>query len=246
MLLRLSTLILLFGLNTGWADPTRDAWESLLTKRLSKRPAFDFVEANPDLLNVPIYGDSISVGYTPRVSEQLAGKANVFRLHTNGGESSSFIPKMEKLHKTMGPFWKFQWDVIHFNVGLRDLKYLNDLALDAENGKQVSSTKEYRENLDAIIAYLKQLAPHAALIFATTTPVPEGQSGMIAGDAAHYNETALQFMREHPEIIINDLYTLTLPHQSDWWILPGNAHFNEVGQHAQDDQVTGAILTAIE
>ncbi len=35
--------------------------------------------------------------------------------------------------------WDFEWDVIHINVGLHDLKYVNDREkLDMENGQLVA------------------------------------------------------------------------------------------------------------
>ena len=88
--------------------------------------------------------------------------------------------------KTLDQPWNFEWDVIQFNVGLHDLKYLNGKKLDRKNGKQVTSLEEYEQNLNAIVVYLTQLAPDASLVFATTTSVPEGATGRDAGDASKY------------------------------------------------------------
>lgn len=49
--------------------------------------------------------------------------------------------------------------------------------LDKIKGKQVSSMAEYKLKLDKVCKYLIQESPKAKLIFATTTPVPEGASG---------------------------------------------------------------------
>ncbi len=150
------------------------------------------------------------------------------------------------MHKAMEGHWKFKWDVIHFNVGLHDLKYLNKKNdLDLENGKQVASLEEYAANLEAIIAYLKDLAPDATLIFATTTPVPENAAGRRAGDAVRYNQTALEVMAKHPEIQINDLYALTKPMQAEWWVEPGNVHYERVGQKAQAHAVASKIAESL-
>lgn len=224
-----------------------DTWYKLVDKGFKKSPAFAYVENNPDLPNVLIYGDSISIGYTPRVRADLEGRANVYRICRNGGPSGSFIGKMTVMHDAMrdqrldAP-WTHEWDVIHFNVGLHDLKFVYQGKLDKENGRQVSSLKVYQKNLRNIVAYLKKIAPDATLIFATTTPVPEGEPGRFAGDAQKYNDAALEVLRDFPEIVINDLFTFTKPNQSEWWTKPGDVHYLEAGKNAQGDEVARIIL----
>jgi hypothetical protein len=63
--------------------------------------------------------------------------------------------------------WTFEWDVIHFNVGLHDFTVTN---IGEEEGKHVSKTSidVFKNNLRDIVTYLQQLAPNAKLIFATT------------------------------------------------------------------------------
>ncbi|QDV53662.1 SGNH/GDSL hydrolase family protein [Gimesia fumaroli] len=225
----------------------KDAWEKLVrSPRFLKRATFQFVENNPKLPNVFLYGDSISIAYTDATRNALKGKANVYRLYCNGGDSSSFIQKMKTMHDTMRDekvkdHWGFDWDVIHFNVGLHDLKYLNGRKLDRKNGKQVTSLEDYEKNLRAMIAYLKELAPQAKLIFVTTTPVPEGEPGRVAGDAAKYNAVALKVLKEYPEIGVNDLYGFTKPHHKEWWTKPGNVHFNATGATAQGNESARVI-----
>ena len=199
-----STLISLLCVCVLWAGSAQagsaeEAWYGLVGEKFSVRPEFAYVENNPELPNVLIYGDSISIGYTQRVRGMLRGRANVYRLHCNGGDSGSFIAKMNTMHDTMrapgldSP-WDFEWDIIHFNVGLHDLKYVSETGLDKVNGKQVSSITEYQQNLREIVAYLERQAPDAKLIFATTTPVPEGELGRFAGDAQRYNDAALEVL----------------------------------------------------
>lgn len=225
----------------------KEAWQKLVrSPRFNKRPAFQYVKNNPQLPNVLLYGDSISIAYTDATREALKGKANVYRLYCNGGDSSSFIQKMKTMHATMqkddlNDPWKFDWDVIHFNVGLHDLKYMNGKKLDRVNGTQAISPADYEKNLRAIIAYLKQLAPKAKLIFATTTPVPEGEPGRIAGDAAKYNQIALKVLKDYPEIAVDDLYAFTKPQHAQWWTKPGNVHFNTAGATAQGKEVARVI-----
>ncbi len=189
---RLISVICLVWMGVANADPAKEAWNSLLNPKHAKQAEFNFVENDPGLSNVLIYGDSISIGYTQAVRDQLAGKANVYRIHLNGGDSGTLIPKMNRMHDVMrdpelAGHWSFEWDVIHFNVGLHDLKYVVDtgkrVKLDKKNGTQVHSQDEYRENLSGVLSYLESTFPDAKLIFATTTPVPEGEPGRVAGDA---------------------------------------------------------------
>jgi len=221
----------------------REAWKNLA----NKGEAFKYVSPNKKLPNVFIYGDSISIGYTPTVRKELEGKANVFRFHKNGQSSNKFIPFVEKMKTTMfQPYlkegWDFTWDVIHFNVGLHDLKYIKDGKLDLENGKQVNSPEKYKENLDGICQYLMKEYPKAKLIFATTTAVPqEGADGRIAGDSIIYNKAALEVLAKYPSIQINDLYAFTKPNEKAWYIKPHNVHYNNLGKTAQGKHVANLI-----
>lgn len=240
--------VLLSGL--AYASSAKDAWDGLAGKKFANREVFKFVDNDPELKNVLIYGDSISIGYTQTVRESLKDKANVYRIYCNGGDSGSFIKKMTTMHKAMCDkknegHWSFKWDVIHFNVGLHDLKYVVGGKLDKINGKQVNSTDQYAKNLSNIITYLNKLAPKAKLIFATTTPVPECERGRIAGDAVKYNKVALNVLKDHPQIIVNDLYEFTKPNQPKWAIKPGNVHFKADGQTAQGTEVARIIEQAL-
>lgn len=241
----------LLSAGSASAGTAKEAWGKLVGPKSSKSPEFAFIQNDPALPNVLLYGDSISIGYTQQVRASLEGKANVYRIYCNGGDSASFIPKMTQMHTTMRDaklegHWSFEWDVIHFNVGLHDLKYIANGKLDTKNGKQVHSTDEYGKNLGQIIFYLKKLAPKASLIFCTTTPVPKGGAGRVAGDALKYNEVALKIVKEHPAIMVNDLYAFTKPNQVKWWTKPGNVHFNPEGRKAQGEEVARVILEALK
>lgn len=222
------------------------SWDSLVGRELRKHSEFAYVVNDPALPNVLIYGDSISVFYTGRVRDDLAGRANVYRLHCNGKDSGKFIHNMTRMHEVMRngaetERWDFEWDVIHFNVGLHDLKYTRNGVLDLEWGKQVNSVVVYQRNLREIIIYLKRLAPQASLIFATTTPVPRGAPGRVEGDVMRYNVAALKVLRDFPEIEVNDLYAFTLPNVSKWKLGADDVHYGELGRKAQGDEVSRVI-----
>jgi len=232
----------LFG-NSYNEEVARAAWKKIR----NKGEAFDYVNPNKKLPNVLIYGDSISIGYTPVVRNALEGKANVFRFFQNGMSSSVLVKNMKRLTEAMfQPYlkggWDFDWDVIHFNVGLHDVKYLKAGKLDRENGKQVNSLEAYRTNLSNICEYLIETYPKAKLIFATTTPIPdEGDDGRFGGDSKKYNQIAEEVLKNYPSITVNDLYALTKPNAKEWYIKPHNVHYNELGKTAQGQQVAKMI-----
>ena len=87
---------------------------------VARRPELEAIEGEPGLPRVLVIGDSISIGYTLGVRALLRGKANVHRpaencRHTDIG--------LEKLEEWLGDQ---PWDVIHFNWGLHDLKYVDE------------------------------------------------------------------------------------------------------------------------
>jgi lysophospholipase L1-like esterase len=237
----------------GWGNKKSDyetcnvAWDKLCGNigSVYKTDAFEYVHPSKKIPNVLIYGDSISIMYTSAARKNLEGQATVFRLFKNGGSSRDFISNMNKMNETMfqpnlEDGWKFKWDLIHFNVGLHDLKYLKDKNLN-KDGEQVSSTSIYKENLNEICKYLRTNYPKAKLVFATTTPVPENAKGRFVGDSIKFNKAAMEVLVNYPDIAINDLYTFTFPHLEEWGQEPGNVHYNEVGFTKQGKEVARII-----
>lgn len=221
------------------------AWYSLLEDKHKNNLSFKYVKNNPELKNVFIYGDSISIDYTPYVRKELSSIANVYRLLCNGNDSKSFIPNMDKLMEAMKPYWNFKFDAIHFNVGLHDLKYLYNGKYDVVNGTVNNDIPEYINELKSIIAWLKRNQPQAKIIFATTTPVPDNSRGRIKGHSVKYNNAALSVLNEYSEVTINDLYTYVLPNHETWMLRSGNVHYNEVGKKHQAVKVAAEILKSL-
>src|SRR5215467_1823332 len=137
-------------------------------------PAFAPVIDNPGLPRVLLIGDSISIGYTAQVRRILAGKANIHRIPENGADT---VNGLKNIDSWLGDS---HWDVIHFNWGLHDLK------VTPEGGRQVP-IEAYEKNLAALVERLKRTG--AQLIWATTTPVPEGKQSPVreSADVPRYN-----------------------------------------------------------
>jgi len=180
------------------------------------------------LPKVLIIGDSISMGYTRPVQDTLAGKADVRRIPTNGGPTSRGV---ESIDSWLG---EEKWNVIHFNWGLHDLKYIGD-------ARQVPPD-QYKENLTKLVARMKQTG--AKLIWCSTTPYPEGCSPRRdPPDAVLYNEIAEKIMKEN-DVAINDLYTFALPKLKEIQ-QPVNVHFTATGSKVLGDEVARVILAAL-
>jgi len=189
----------------------------------------------PGLPRVLLIGDSISMGYTVPTRELLKGKANLHRIPTNGGSTKDGVAKIESWLGTG------KWDVIHFNWGLHDLKHWKDGKMDPA-GPQVSTPEEYEKNLRELVKRMK--ATGAKLIWATTTPVPEGSSGRTHPDEVKYNEVASRVMKDLG-VPTNDLHALCVPKLADWQ-LPKNVHFKPEGSAGLAAKVAAEIEAALK
>ena len=196
-------------------------------------PALVQVPEDPHLPRVLIMGDSISLGYTWEVRKLLAGKANVQHPDVNCW-STQF--GLEHVKQWLG---EKHWDVIYFNFGLHDVKYLNDNAeyVTPDKGLQVTPIKQYQANLRKIVGILQSTG--AKLIFATTTPVPSGAGGRVPGDEIRYNAAAGEVMKEMG-VEIDDLWSVVNPSLTTLQ-LPQNVHFNSEGSRILGVEVASRI-----
>jgi len=192
---------------------------------------------NPNLPNVLIIGDSISVGYTVAVRKLLKGKADVYRVPTNGKHSSYGLNNIDKWLASR------QWHVIHFNWGLWDICYRNPKSTnqghrDKVNGTLTTTPEQYQQNMSAIIAQLK--ATKAKLIWATTTPVPKFEVGRIEGDELFYNNIVRDLAIKNG-VAINDLHAHALVNIADIQKSQGDVHFTKNGYHYLAEKVAKVI-----
>jgi acyl-CoA thioesterase-1 len=183
------------------------------------RPEFQPIVDQPGLPRVLIIGDSISIGYTLPLRAALKGVANVHRPPTNCAHTWKGL---EAIDQWLG---EGKWDLIHFNWGLHDLKYVDakgKLALPPE-GKQVSTVGEYAENLEKLVVRLKQTG--ARLVWRPTTPVPEGAQGRVPADLPKYNQAAREVIDRHG-IDVDDMNSF-IREKNIPYIRPDNVHFSK-------------------
>jgi len=194
-------------------------------------PSLTPVEDVAGLPRVLLIGDSISMGYTLPTRELLKGKANVHRPPAN---CSSTGNGLNYLKAWLGDK---KWDVIHFNFGLHDAKL-------PPEGVRHAPPDVYEKNLRELVKQMK--ATGAKLIFATTTPVPNG--GNLSptrrfGSVDQYNAIAKKVMTDNG-VAIDDLNTAIAPHVATMQ-KPDDVHFTPEGSELLAKAVAASIETQL-
>ncbi|MFK7740642.1 MAG: SGNH/GDSL hydrolase family protein [Planctomycetota bacterium] len=202
---------------------------------------------------VLILGDSISIGYTPHVQEALAGRAIVERptmAHRTGDSTKKGAENCAGTNNGVQHLSRWlaidggNWDLIHFNFGLHDLKRVQPgsgkNSNDATHPYQ-ASPEVYEAQLRAIAQQLKDTG--ARVIFATTTPVPKGDLRPYRSpeDPLLYNTIARRVMAEL-DVPVNDLFAF-VESFSKPILKPANVHFTSEGSQALAGQVAKRILS---
>ena len=221
--------------------------DRFVIRRMEVAPLPDPRETDdPKLPRVLVIGDSISMNYDEAARQALKGVANYHRCEGNASSSAHGVRNSELW---MGNFNKpgFQWDVIQFNHGLHDLKQTYDKQTDSF-GAYAVPLEDYKANLEKQIQILKKSG--AKLIWCTTTPVPNDNKGTYArrkGAAKEFNAAAMEVMKRHPEIIVNDLYQVVAGSPLfDDWRKGDNVHFyRETEQAALGAAVAAAVRKAL-
>ena len=193
-----------------------------------------------DLPMVLIMGDSISIGYTSHVIENLKGVAEVRRHKGNAGPTIRGVARIED--------WlgKEKWDLIHFNWGLWDM-------YGWEYHKEDRSPEAYGKRLESLVGRLKKTG--AKLIWATTTPAcPANETTMerrfkqairISPELERrYLDVALDVMKKHG-VEINDLHAFMKPRWKKYAIADNNVHFTKLGSQKLGEQVAKAIQSVL-
>lgn len=184
----------------------------------------------PGLPRVLLIGDSISMGYTQPVRKRLDGKANVHRIPANGGPTRNGVANIDK--------WlgDGRWEVIHFNWGIHDLKYMPD-------GRRQVEPADYEQNLRTLVARLKKT--NARLIWASTTPIPDGELNPPRrfGHVKEYNDIAARVMSENG-VLIDDLHAHIAP-EFDRLHNPRDLHYGREGYEFLARKVAAEIEMAL-
>jgi hypothetical protein len=186
---------------------------------------WDVRPPHPDasLPNVLLVGDSITRNYFPEVTRQLKGIANVYLM------ASSICVGDPRLPDELASFAKMedvQFRVVHFNNGMHGWDY---------------SEAEYKAGFPAYLAALRQIAPRAAFIWASTTPVrKEKEPGPANARIDARNAIALTFVHD---MAVDDQHALMAKHAD---LYQDDVHFNEDGSNIEGDAAAATIRHALE
>ena len=192
------------------------------------------------LPRVLLIGDSISIGYTLPTREFLRGKANLHRIPINGGPTTRGLANIDA--------WlgKSKWDLIHFNWGLHDLKYMGpngeNLSPKEKGGKPQVPIDAYEKNLDKLVTRLKETG--AKLIWRNTTPVPPGSKGRYVGDSMKFNAAAARVMKKHG-VPTHDLFTMSKKRMKEI-MRPANVHYTPEGSKVLGKDVARVIMETLK
>ena len=233
------TLMFMVALDTYATEGLESKDELYTGKEFSS--AFAMPADDPNLPNVLLIGDSISIGYTVEVRKLLKERADIFRIPTNGKYAAYGARNLNKWLGTK------KWDVIHFNWGLWDICYRNPESKtqghrDKINGSLTAEPDQYRASMEKIISRLKET--EAKLIWCNTTPVPEFEEGRKVGDEIKYNEIAAKIMKEHGGVI-NDLHSHALLKLPEIQRKKGDVHFTSQGYAYLAEKVAHEIQSAL-
>ena len=242
----------LMVLRSGLTDPSRRKEKienmkptTLVMSLLALAMSLVTLEAEEaaKLPRVLIIGDSISIGYTDPVRQELHGVANVFRPGTNCGPTQLGLANLKT--------WlgNAKWDVIHFNFGIWDTHLLDPKGhiIPEESNiasrtdiHQRTSPEQYRDNLTKLVETLEGTG--AKLIWASTTQIAS-RTGKRHEAISELNKVAAEVMKAH-NIPIDDLYSYTLPHKE--WQQADQCHYNALGCRELGKQVAKCIRDALK
>lgn len=189
----------------------------------------------PALPKIVLIGDSIRLGYGPRVGQILQGKAQVISPDPNGGDSANVLKHLEEWIVREKP------DIVHFNCGLHDLK------VSKENGRHQVELTEYEANLRQIVARL-QRETSATLVFANTTPILDERHARRGAafdrrevDVGRYNAAALAIMKQSG-VAVNDLHAMVGRAGPESALGPDGTHYTPAGYERLAEAVADCLL----
>lgn len=223
LFLRLSALIAIAGVTVGAnAQPPHISREAI--------EWCNIWIADVNTTKVPrvlLIGDSITVGYSSKVTDLLKGRASVARLTTSKSIGDPLL-----LAEVALVLEQCRFDVVHFNNGLHGWGY---------------SESEYQKHFPELVATIRKHAPGAKLIWTTITPVRKSSDLAVMGENTKRvqarNKIAAEIVTKEG-IAVDDLYDLVKDHP-DYWSKDG-VHFNAKGIAAQAEQVSKRIVESLK
>lgn len=175
-----------------------------------------------------LIGNSITRSYYKQVESHLKDKAYVGRLATSKSVGDpALIAEISLVLKTS------TFDIIHFNNGLHGWGYTEE---------------EYARAFHEFISAIRENAPDARLIWASTTPVFKKEEPNIRDSKTERvikrNEIALNAIKNQ-EIAVNDLFGFVI-NQPDYYAGGDGIHLVAAGVVAVAEEVSIFISNEID
>jgi dienelactone hydrolase/lysophospholipase L1-like esterase len=184
---------------------------------------------------VVLVGDSIRLGYAPKVAERLSGRAVVISLPENGGDSANVLAHLDEWVLRHKP------DVVHLNCGLHDLKRTRS------DGHHQVELDRYSENLRRIITRIRE-GTDAAVVFADTTPILDERHARrgadfdrTEADVQRYNAAATTIMGELG-VPIHDLHWVVEQGGPERMLGPDGTHYTAAAYDRLAEAVADCVL----
>ncbi len=180
---------------------------------------------------VTLIGDSIRLAYHPLVKKKLEGRAEVWGVWENGGNTRDVLANLDA--------WAIDHpaDVIHLNCGLHDVLVTPDIPYQVP-------IDEYADNMRKILDRLKS-ETKAKLIWATTTPVIDSRhkvSGMrYEVDVQKYNAVAVE-IADVAGALVNDLHGVIEKAGIMDCVSSDGCHMTDHGYQVLADAVAFAVM----
>jgi dienelactone hydrolase/lysophospholipase L1-like esterase len=192
----------------------------------------------PGLPKVVLVGDSIRLGYAPRVAARLEGKAVVVSPPENGGDSANVLAHLDEWVLREKP------DVVHLNCGLHDLKRAR------KDGSHQVGPDRYAEDLRRIVARIRE-GSDASLVFANTTPILDDRHARrgadfdrTEADVRRYNAEAAAVMGELG-VPVHDLHWVVEQGGPEAMLGPDRTHYTDSGSDRLAEAVADCVLRQV-
>ncbi len=180
-----------------------------------------------DLPRVLLIGDSICNGYHTAVEKELQGKCLVAMLATSSALGDPVLTEQVKMLVN-----NYKFAAIHFNIGLHGWD---------------STEQEYRQQFPQLVQVIRQGAPAATLIWATSTPwrqpAPNLREFGEKNERVKARNKIVVELAAQEGIPVDDLYRLVENHPEYWG--GDGVHYNGQGQTVEAVQVARTILAAL-
>ena len=175
---------------------------------------------DPAFANVLLVGDSITRAYFPEAAKLLAGKANVYLFATSAAAGDPRL--VRQLHYYFAMV-HLKFAVVHFNNGMHGWGY---------------SEREYSAGLPAMVRALRQGAPAARLIWASTTPVHQASKSGANNQRIDARNAAALILMKRLAIPVDDQHLLMSAHDD---LHSNDVHYKPEGSRIQAQQVVKMV-----